>query len=121
MGSLKRLTITELFQKDLVSLRGIAFHDIFNCSGHILVLHSAQKTNKLEQDMRSEGPCQLAGRVDGVSERPVEGGEATQPLTKAANHIFLPPNRSSSNCFLMSISSDSSTSVYRIIKCACHL
>ena len=37
-----------------------------------------KKTNKLEQDMRSEGPCQLAGRVDGVSERPVEGGEATQ-------------------------------------------
>ena len=33
---------------------------------------------KLELDMRSEGPCQLTGRVDGVSERPVEGGEATQ-------------------------------------------
>ena len=77
-GKFERLTITELFQKDLVSLRGIAFHDIFNCSGHILVLHSAQKTNKLEQDMRSEGPCQLTGRVNSVSERPVEGSEATQ-------------------------------------------
>ena len=42
----ERLTITELFQKDLVSLRGIAFHDIFNCSGHILVLHSAQKNKQ---------------------------------------------------------------------------